>query len=65
VNTPPLCEPSSVWEEDKRTAVFTGTPPGGLTLLAESPVPPVDHQLGANLGAVLGIRVGATPGEIG
>jgi hypothetical protein len=52
VNTPPLYQPSSVWEEGKRIAVFTGTPPGALTLRAESPVPPIDHQLGANLSAV-------------
>jgi hypothetical protein len=52
VQKPPLYEPSSVWEEDKRIAVFTGTPPGGLTLLAESVVPPTPDGLTASVGGV-------------
>ncbi len=56
VSRPPLYEPSSEVEDDKRIAVFTGTPPGGLTLQAESPVPPIPQTqtLGANLGVVRG-----------
>ena len=40
VHSPPLYEPTSYWEHDKRVAVFTGSP-GALTLLGASPAPPV------------------------
>src|SRR6266542_138341 len=56
VMRPPLYEPSSELEDDKRIAVFTGTPPGALTLQAESPAPPIPstQTFGANLGVTRG-----------
>ncbi|HEX6678397.1 MAG TPA: Ig-like domain-containing protein [Actinomycetes bacterium] len=56
VMRPPLYEPSSELEDDKRIAVFTGTPPGALTLQAESRTPPIPstETFGANLGVTRG-----------
>jgi hypothetical protein len=51
---PYLYQPAESSEGNKRLAVFTGTPPNGLTLLAESPLRTRD------LFAAVGVRRGTT-----
>lgn len=54
VHTPWLYQPTSEFEEFKRIAVFTGTPPAGLTLRGESPIPPEDDELGTEVSVTRG-----------
>jgi hypothetical protein len=52
IYSPYLYQPRVVWEDDKRIAVFTGTPPAGLTLRADSSNAPADDGPIAYLNGV-------------
>lgn len=54
IGRPPLYQPSDEMEDFKRVAVFTGTPPAGLTLRGESKTPPTGDQLVASVPVTAG-----------